>query len=551
VQKVITMLTVVAFSLLLFACQKTDKVTDVEAEVDPAKERGIGNGPVDDLLPPPPVSGSLGYERPAREPAGQAITDVERTAFTKKVMSFFKDTGYWDWVYRLSHGLDDSYDPSMPGYKMWWQDTGMRREGDTIVMFHYGRAENILKRSIKVMDSAIAGYFLTGDTRMAEVATEYLKGVVALSTGMEFEREDPLVKYLHARAIFNHDHEYEVDGRKVRVDYSGAKEASFKWNVHVFEIPDNPTYGDIWVSNMRSKDDVPYLFWSLPIVTRAYYEADDPELQAAAKTYIEYTRGFSQSIVDNDWHILTKYEDGEAVMQIDATIESNPPADLGSFVHWQKIFGPDVECNAQLGAALAGYADTFGKDDCDSGMIGWQFEKTATDINYFNYNIYGYFHIGALGAAHAWNFPELAEPLMNGLVTRFDEVMYNEDLANRDHLEYETDMAGWLLAAAGQGYPLTAAEARHIMDWYGQSADHYREWEHWEPWSSLEDGEELRSYKPVRNLVNADGSRGYTYVRAVEMPYVFEYCASPYRDTEGVQFIDCEIVADPTLWVED
>ncbi|MBW2526610.1 MAG: hypothetical protein JRI23_20680 [Deltaproteobacteria bacterium] len=507
-----------------------------------------------ELTPPELPKGGVGYSVPARTSGEPAPTEQEIAAFTGKVTAFFEETDYFDWVWRTSHGMHESYDPTMMSYKLWWQDVGMRREGDRIVFWHHGRAENILKRSIKVLDNSLAGYLLTGDERMGQVATAFMRGVVALSLGLEFEREDPLVKYLQSRAVFNHNHGYEVDGREVFIDYEGMYEASFKWNVHVFEIPDNPTYGTIWVSNMRSKDDVPYLYLALPIVTRAYHMAPDAEVRDAAELFIEYVRGFSQSVVDNDWFILTKYEDGVATISLDTTVEGTMPADLGSFVHWINVFGPDAECTAQLGTALTGYGYTAGKGHCESGRIGWSFEQVATGTHFFNHNIYNYFHIGALAEAHLWSRPDLAQPLNEGLAYRFDQLIHGERTPNRDHKEFGSDLAGWLLAAATHGFPLNESEAKHIMTWYGDASDWYRPWPHWDPWTSLADGEEHPDYKAPRDEITTD-AQGEELVRAhvrlVEMPYIFEYCYSPFRHPDSVPFIDCDVVAHPARWGEE
>ena len=461
-------------------------------------------------------------------------------------------------MYRTNHGLDKSVDASVMDYKLWWQDTTMRREGDTLVFTHVGRAENILKRTLKVMSGAAAGYRLTGDPRMAELATQLMNGVVALSVGMEFEGEKPLVKYLQARAVFNRNHSYTVDGRKVSVDYSPmywdeTHENWYKWNVHVFEIPDNPSYGKIWISSMRSKDDVPYIAMSLPTVVRVYHDTKNEALKQAAKRYLEYMRGFSQDIVNNGWYIRTKYRDGSTDIARDYTKDGHPPADLGSFVHWESLFGPEAECNAQLGTMLTAYGVPGDKGDCGKGSLdtpGWSFEKLAFSSNWFNYNIYNYFHIGALSIAQSWGYSDLASSLMEGLVARFDEIRGNPELPNKDHDEFASDMAGWLISAATHGYPLNAAEARHIMQWYGESSDWYRAWPHWDPWTSLKDGEELSDYQAPRKDELDDGQGGKilkSYMRLDEWPYLFEYCDSPHKD-QGVRFIDCTVLADPSKW---
>jgi len=544
----------------VIAVDSLDGISDLaEAGVD-IEETGADNikdagepepQPVVGVDPPPEPSDSLGFEPPDREADGTPPTPEEVTEFTKRVMAFFADTGYFDWVFRTSHGLDVSYDPDMMDYRLWWQDTRMRRNGDTITFTHHKYAENIAKRTVKVLNGAAAGHLLTGDERMAEVAAHLMRGMVALSLGLEFESEDPLVKYLQSRAVFNHNHSYEVDGRKVDVDYEQTHEASGKWNVHAFEVPDNPTYGTIWVTNMRSKDDVPYMYHALNVATRVYYRTENTELKESARLFIEYMRGFAQSIVDSDWYILTKYADGKATISVDTDAPSNPPADLGSFVHWQEILGPDAECTAQLGAALTGYGYPAGKGDCDRGLIGRDFEQIAGAGNWFNYNIYNYFHIAALSTANLWGYTNIAESLMDGLVERFDTLLWDPELPNANHRHFASDSAGWLLSAATQGYPLTAKEARHIMQWYGDSADWYSQWEHWDPWSSLAEGQELYDYKAPQDKIVPDGDGGekvISHIRLVEMPYVFEYCWSSLKAKNGVDFIDCDIVADPTSW---
>jgi hypothetical protein len=310
---------------------------------------------------------------------------------------------------------------------------------------------------------------------------------------------------------------------------------------------------------MRSKDDVPYLYSSLEPITRIYRTTKNEALRKAAARYIEYVRGFSQSVVDNGWQILTVYRDGSVDIARDYTKEKidgeYPPADLGSFVHWEEFFGPDAECAAQLGTVFAAYGNPGEKGDCQGASPSspmWKFEKIAYTNNYFNYNIYTYFHIGALTQAHLWNYPEIGLSLMNGLIERFDEIRKGTELNNRDDEEFETDLAGWLLNAAAYGYPLTAAEARHIIKWYAAASDWYLKWPHWDPWTSLKDGEQLDDFIAPRAETIDDGQGGTSrrfHIRLDEMAYVFEYCYSPLRD-KGAKLIDCGIVADPAKWGE-
>ena len=538
----------VTLSVLWTACGDDGSARSTDASELEIADREVlaetGEPDVPAVVPPRPLN-TLAYPRPARTDIAPPPTEAQIAAFTETLSSFFTETGYFDWAWRNTHGLDASYDPDMMDYRIWWQDVGMRREGDAVVFYHHGRAENVAERTVKVLPNLIGGYLATGNQRLADLSTQLLKGMVALSLGLEFEREDPIVKYLQARAVFNHDHSYEVDGRPVTIDYSGSCKPWAQWNVHIFEIPDNPTYGDIWVSNMRSKDDVAFIIPTVTMATRAYYESEDPDLKAAALLFLEYIRGFCQNIVDSDWFIMTKYEDGVTQRQYNVDRSGDPPVDAGSFVHWETLIGPDGECNGQLGVALTATGGDLGKGDCGRGLAGEVLEHIAFTTHFFNYENYVTFHIGALAAATLWRHDAAAEALMSGLVDRFEAMLHDPDMPNRDSSYYNSGLAGWLLVAAAHGYPLSTDEAHHVMEWYGRSADWHRGWAHWDPWSSLADGEDIPNDKSpnLEYVTNGDGSeQEIAYIRLMEMPYIFEYCASPVRDKDGVQFVDCEVI---------
>jgi hypothetical protein len=40
------------------------------------------------------------------------------------------------------------------------------------------------------------------------------------------------------------------------------------------------------------------------------------------------------------------------------------------------------------------------------------------------------------------------------------------------------------------------------------------------------------------------------WTRIEDMAMVLEYCWSPLRNPAGVPFVDCDLVADPSRWVE-
>jgi hypothetical protein len=473
---------------------------------------------------------------------GEALSDEEVEAFTRKITGFYKDTAFFDWIWWTAHGLHESYDPEMPDYGLWWQDTQTYKEGDTVRFVHTGGADNLSLRTTKVLNNVIAGYLMTSDMYFGRIVRQYSKGLVALSQGFEWESEDPLVKYLQSRAIFTHDHEYTLEGgRNMKVEYGPIKEnEKYDWNAHTLPNDENPHYGAIWVRTMRSKDDVPHMFRSVPMLRRVATQGEHEDVREAAALALEYMEGFAKDIVDSGYQIRTKDKEGTTLVPL---IESGAVNDLASFVLFDDII-PNAECTATLSSALVAYGEALDNDcgEFDHNM----YEDIATDVHYFNLAIIRFFHLSALANALAVNELEIAEALLKGLVKRADRYMKNPGPIGDDR-SYSSATAGWLLAAAASGLPLTSAEARYIVKEYTASADHYATYEAWDPWAdSVPDGQ--FDYKPPRDGPEAPDGTVPRHVRITEMTFALEYCFSPYRAENGARLLDCDIIADPARW---
>ncbi len=506
------------------------------------------------------------FSRPA---AGTAPTAAEIDAFTQKITGFWKQIDYFRWVTWHSHGLHASFDPSMPDYSMWWQDTRATKSGDTITFVHQGGADNIMIRTPKVLTQAVYGYLASGDPLMKEIVIGYSKGIVSLFQGMHWGNEQP-DEFITARAIFTHNHSYTTtDGRNVAVDYSpmygmacsthdecpGTEHtlcpvdkqigfsatnsgqwccqygacSRFDWNAHTIPNDSNPNFGSIWLRNMRSKDDVPHLFRIYPVLLRVVQDAPDADVREAAQTAADFLSGFGADIVDHDYMIRTK-EDGEAFV---------PSQDLADFTRYDAI-APDGECNAKVSAALMSKGNLF-DNDCGDGVED-VYESISSSLNFFNYAIIRYFHIAAITNALIQRENAFAEAMLAGLAVRADAMMA-DDAERMDNSEWDADAAATLLAAGASGLPLTGAEATLVQREYSDAVDFYAPWPNWDLWdSSIPDGD--YEYKPSRN----DGTR--QYIRPEELTYLIEYCASPWKNATGVDVVNCDIVLDPSRWGE-
>ena len=235
---------------------------DVSAEADVAVA-DVPGGPMDVAgevhvgEPFPPTEMPFAFTRKEK---GVPIPEDEIAGFTREVTGLWKEIDYFRWLLRISTGVDAS--TGQEGYLAWYNDVQAVKEGDKVIFKQKGGDHNMWIPGSKILSEAINGCALTGDWTTCKVAEQYCKGMTASVKGFVWDDDDP-APFLMARAIFPHDNEATLDdeswgddGRKKVMEFHEAYKEEYGWNAQSFAWPHNPTWGDIWITNMRSKDDV-------------------------------------------------------------------------------------------------------------------------------------------------------------------------------------------------------------------------------------------------------------------------------------------------------
>ncbi len=491
-------------------------------------------GPPDPFAIPQDLPRALPFEltRPA---AGEAPSAEQRAAFTRKLTLLLRRTRFFDWLLSTSHGVHAS--TGRPDYSLWWQDVEAVKTGDLVTFRHNsdGGAHNVMIPSSKVLAQSIAGTLSTGDTTMARVAEQYAKALVATCKGMVFDENDP-EPYLMARNIATFNHEYQLaDGRRAAVDYTLWYNSYESWNAQRIHYPNNPYWGDIWVTNMRSKDDVAHIVRTAAWLPYLVQDTQDEALRAAGEEAWRYVVGFSRDIVDHDWKIRTKDAQGQPYV---------PDQDLASYSDYDAL-DPRCECTNKLTAALLGYGDAR-QVDCGDG-IGFLYEGIAVAGHYFNYAIIRNYHMGAAALALVRGQNELARGLIEGLgsrATRYLDPSQHE--AGRVNASWDADVAVYLLQASAVGMPLTGQEAQHIRSRFDATLDAFLAWDRWNLWDpAVPDG--VYNHRGGGYRPPTDGHR----IGAENLAFFFEHCWSPFRNPAGVELVDCDLLQHPERWPEE
>ncbi len=531
---------VVIVGLFLGACAGADAPVDAGSDVglDVAEDvAGDIYDPFDiEVATTPgglPWSLPFRYERPE---AGEPLTDGEISEFTREITGFYKDINYFQWVAETSAGVDVS--SGFPDYLLWWHDFKAVKTGDTVTFqasaSDGGSHNNVEPTGVVLANALVAHLRAPQDEPIRYLVEQYSKSFTACQKGFVFDQDDP-VDWLFSRNIaVTFDQQFTMSsGKKKAVEYDEWFFPYTGWNADRFRYPDNPTWGDIWVTNKRSKDDLPYMWRIVAWLPYVVELTPDEAVRTAAIEALDLLRKGARDIVDSGWLIRTKDENGEIYVP-----ESE---DLASFVAYTD-FIPDAECDGRLSTALVGYGDTQGLD-CGTGQ-GSTYDQFAVKTHYFNYDIINHFHQAAALLALTNGQPRAARELVRGLVIRAEHYLNpGNDEPGASNPQWERDIALFLLRSAAIGLPLTSDEARLIQQFHLSTLESFAQYPRWDMWDeSVPDG----TYSFRENGFHP--LSGPTVMRAEDIATLVEYCGSPFVNPAGARFVDCDVVRDPQLW---
>ncbi len=481
------------------------------------------------------------YTRPD---AGEPLSPEEVDTFTQKMIDFYKDTAYFDWLLRMSHGIDAS--TGKRDYRLWWRDCHAVKDGDKVTMVHNYSEEhgghNILKVNSNILSSAIGGYLLTGNETLGKLSEQYCKGISSTMLGMVHDENDTVL-HLMTRNVVTFNHSYKThDGYDKAVDYSKWFFPYDRWNCSRFSYENNPYWGEVWITNTRSKDGLGYLFDASVPILYASLRAQDEEVRLACSETIDLLQKFTKDIVDNGYNIRTKDAEGNPYTPgIDEGPEEADTGDLASFVTWDLLL-PDAECNNKQAAALLAYGD-LQDNECTPFGGNKIYEKFSIENNAPNGHIMRAFHIANIKLSLLNGYNDKAQASLEGLDERF-----TRDMAN-DLSKVNTSPDGWLrdlisnkLQAAGAGYPMTSEEVRLLHNYLTRSTEAFSNWPTWNLWDkSVADGE--HEWLPPDYEKDDEGARIYR-IGSEALALIMEYCWSPFKNPDGVQPVNCEMLSN-------
>ncbi len=521
--------------------------SDTELEVDCEPDSDSSNPDIPDDIPPLINTRPFTIERSHSE-AGPSPDEI--SVFTRDFSAFFKNSDYFRWLSRYSQGLPEDNKWGQPGYKVWWTNAYATKHDGLVTISWERPSDNSTAKIARALAPMLGLWLATNDETTRELALGYMRGLSVTYDGMIWDNEDPVVDSIMARCIFHRNYQTELDGgRQLAMDYDSVRYEIIERRHDTLHNPANPTWGDIYVRNKRSKDDFPYLYRSMPWLIRSIWESDDAEMRAAAIKLLRQVRAMAADIVEHGYLVRTK--DGDGVPFIPQT-EGGLVDDFASLVSYEPLF-PNAECNAKLSTAYLAAGNRL-DNECIHESVefygdGGTYEDLAIGSHFWSSNMIWGYHLTAVAVALAFDDAPTARKLLDGLATRIEGLMVDERAAK--NTEWWPDVAQLLVQAAAYGLPLTGDEARLIQTQYLEATEHYNSHVPWDPWDASVPDDTPYPVLPDRNQLDGAGAVLKTYVRITEILNLFEYCASPLKAETGASFVDCARLLDPERWGTD
>lgn len=477
---------------------------ELDAEADSAPDAASG---------PPPSVLPFTYER---DDVGVALTQAELEAATDELIAILTDTRYFEVVDDRVHGWPETDPGGKYWYGTWWSGITVTKAGGKVTYLHSNDgADNNGLRTAPLLEGACFAYLMWNQGAHAHLMRKMVRGYSSWAMAMVRYAGDPVPTML-TRASYPASVQSLEGGRDLFIDYSQNHPGIDNGACEYVHLPDNPTWGDIWVKNKRSKDDIGHMVRSIGQITACEPLIAGDDLSDLL-TMRELYASWSRTVEDAAWSIATWDKNAQYWI---------PPLSE-TLAHYTTL--GNVECPAVLSLRLLG-RDNPGSLDCGSGISDTE-KLTSSVINPSAKQILRTSHEAAVNMALFKGANGVALTLLQGLAERVETDLDAALSSNPPENANPKDVAGMLLYAANAGVPLTSREVRFLHQRLHEAYLTYRNpaatntYHVYDP--ATPDG--TYPYEP--------GGEGLEYV---DLGALLGSCASHYRNPAGRPVFDCD-----------
>jgi hypothetical protein len=412
-----------------------DAAAPVDATEEVTQEASVPSGPPPSALP-------VTYTRPD---VGTPLTQAELDAATDELVALLKGTRYFDVLDERIHGWPESAGGF--SYGTWWSGVTVTKANGVVTYTHGADgADNNGLRTAQLLEGACYAHLEWGNALAARLVRRIARGYASWALAMKRDASDTgpalLARASYPASVTSHD-----GGRTIVIDYAADRPGNDGASSEYVHLPANPTFGDVWIKNKRSKDDMGHVYRSLVQAL-----ACAPRLDASAQADLAQAKSLYVA-----WALQVE-ADGWSIATLDKNAQTYVPPVSETLAHY--TLAGNVECPGALMLRLFAHPDP-GALDCGSGIsaleqiAGGQISNSAKQILRTS-------HEAAVNAAFlaGQNGPGLA--LLQGLASRVETDLGLVNQPSPPSNVNPSDVAALLLHASNAGVPLTSAEVRWL-----------------------------------------------------------------------------------------
>ena len=462
---------------------------------------------------PPDPNQPAPFERPDQ---GEPISDAEMIEVTDLYLEVLEDIRYLDLARERIHGWPASDPQGRFWYGTWWSGVSVIKQGGKVTYLHNeDGADNNGIRTAPLLEGALFAHALWGHPNDLKLTRELVRGfsswVIAMESAGRPDAGVLMTRASYPPSVTSTDDE----GAEVFIDYSLNQPGLDNGATEYVRIPDNPHWGDIWVKNKRSKDDLGHMMRAVAHVARYAESFEDPALKQDAEQMLELYTAWCRRVEDDDWTIATYDKDLNVYI---------PP---DSLAHLMQMF--NGECDLILALRLFGRG-TPGTWDCGNGITDIDVMGSVKPSNAQMFRAY---HEGVVAQALLRKRQDIANALLEGLAQRIDEVL--DDLLSDEPPDapIPKDMAELIVQSGNVGLPLTWREVRYVHERIREAHETYRDPANHDAYHVLD------ASTPDGTYPYDPPGEGFFFRN---LGAVLGTCASTFEPKGGHRLLDCERV---------
>ena len=429
-----------------------------EAEPDTLAQQDASDSSLPDAdSGPPPAGLPFPYERPD---VGQPVTQAELDTATDELVALLKDTRYFDVVDERIHGWPETDPGGKYWYGTWWSGVQVLKSGGKVSYLHSNDgADNNGLRTAPFMEGACYATLLWSQPMHAHLLRRIVRGFSSWVIAMVRNTGDTAPTML-TRASYPVPVDSTEGGRNLTIDYSLNRPGIDNGATEYVHLPDNPTWGDIWIKNKRSKDDIGHMLRAIGQIQSCGSRLPSDGAKELDEMREQYG-SWSRRVEDDAFSIATW----------DKSLQYWIPPINETLAHYTLL--GNVECVGALSIRLLGRGDS-GTLSCDNGIS--DAEKLAgTQVNGSAKQILRTHHEAAVNMALWSGNNDVAQKLLQGLTVRVETDLAALESSNPPANVNKKDVAALLLHAANTGVPLTSHEVRWLHQRIHEAYTTYRD----------------------------------------------------------------------------